>query len=130
MALNPFAGLVRDMQLRAVGLPAEAARKCSASGMTSTGRSRSGGITTGDHASDVIEVLLEFLLADHLVRLAFVAATTRTLTGIDCGAADAGDDLLLQNAEQLGLSAGGHVADLVEEQRTALSQFELAMCVA
>ena len=47
--------------------------------------------------------------------------------------ADPIDHFLLEHAEQFRLSAGAHVADLIEKQRATIGQFELAgaglMCV-
>ena len=45
---------------------------------------------------------------------------TRTSTGIGLAAAHGRHLALLQHAQQLGLHAAGHVADLVEEQRAAV----------
>ena len=44
-------------------------------------------------------------------------------------AADRLDDLLLQHAQHLGLRLQAHVADLVEEDRAAVGQLELAAAV-
>ena len=49
---------------------------------------------------------------------------TSTLTG--CDAADAVDLALLDGAQQLGLQADVHLADLVEQQRAAVGLLELA----
>ncbi len=50
----------------------------------------------------------------------------RTSTGIALAAADALDHALLQEAQQLGLQRQRHVADLVEKQRAAVGELELA----
>ena len=55
-----------------------------------------------------------------------MAATTRTSTR-DLGlAADAAELALLEDAEELGLDAGRHLADLVEEERAAVGELEAA----
>ena len=55
-----------------------------------------------------------------------MAAMTRTSTLIGARAADALELALLEHAEQLGLGFGGHLADLVEEERAAVGQLEPA----
>ena len=54
---------------------------------------------------------------------------TRTSTLTLAGAADRLDDLLLERAQHLGLRLEAHVADLVEEQRAAVGQLELAAAI-
>ena len=55
-----------------------------------------------------------------------VAAMTRTSTLQVGRAADAPEGLLLEEAEQLGLERGRHLADLVEEDRAAVGLLEEA----
>ena len=51
----------------------------------------------------------------------------RTSHSLDDVAADALVDALLQDAQQFHLHRQAHVADLVEEQRAALGDFEAAL---
>ncbi len=53
-----------------------------------------------------------------------MAATTRTSTRAGAGLADPLEGALLQDAEQLALEVEGDLADLVEEQRAAIGEFE------
>ena len=55
-----------------------------------------------------------------------MAAITRTSTFTLVGAADRLDHLFLERAQHLGLRLQAHVADLVEEERPAVGQLELA----
>ena len=56
-----------------------------------------------------------------------MAATSRTLTRMRLGAAEALDLALLERAQQLHLGRHVDVADLVEEERAALGQLEAAL---
>ena len=59
-------------------------------------------------------------------RSRFVAATTRTSTGIGSLPPTRLDHAFLQHAEQVNLRLGWQLADLVEEDGTAVRQFEAA----
>ena len=73
-----------------------------------------------------VQVLAESLGADQLGQL-LVRGGQHADVGVDRrAAADADDRLFLEHAEQLGLAGEAHVADLVEEQRAAGGQLELA----
>ncbi len=63
-------------------------------------------------------------------RLRLVAATTRTSTCMRLGAADPLDLALLEHAQQLGLQARAHLADLVEEDGAAVGRLEAADLLA
>ena len=68
------------------------------------------------------ELALDDLLLEALMRRAHDAHVDRNLLA----AADALDDALLQEAQQLRLQRDRQVADLVEEQRAAVGGFDLA----
>ena len=55
-----------------------------------------------------------------------MAAISRTSTRERARAAEALELVLLQHAQELGLRARAHVADLVEEQRAAVGLLEAA----
>ena len=59
-------------------------------------------------------------------RSLFVAARTRASTVMRVGAADRLHRLFLEDAQHLGLRLEAHVADLVEEDRPAVGDLELA----
>ncbi len=93
-------------------------RKCWASRLASPVRSASAGI---------IEILAETPLGDHRVDI-LVRRTDDP--GVDrdwLAPPDPLDHALLQEAQQLHLKGQGNVADLVEEQGTALGLFDLAL---
>src|SRR5690606_13305249 len=79
-----------------------------------------------DLADPIVEVLAEaalrHLVGQVLVRRADDADVDRDLRS----AADPLDDTLLEEAEQLRLQRERHVADLVEEQRAAVGDLDLA----
>ncbi len=55
-----------------------------------------------------------------------MAARIRTSVWIGLAAAEPLETLLLQQPQDLGLGAGGHVADFVQEERAAVALLELA----
>ena len=92
----------------------------------SSARSRSGGIVIGNTDSRKYRSSRYWRAATAAFRLRFVAATTRTSTCSGVGAADALEALLFERAQDLGLQRQRQIADLVEEQRAAVRQLELA----
>ena len=92
----------------------------------SPGRSRSGGIVIGNTDSRKYRSSRNCRAATAAFRLRLVAATTRTSTCSERRAADALEPLLFERAQNLGLQRQRQVADLVEEQRAAVRQLELA----
>ena len=79
-----------------------------------------------DDVDPVVEVLAERPFLDRLLEVD-VGRRDQPEVGLDrLGAADALDLPLLDRAQQLGLQVEPQVADLVEEQRAAGGQLELA----
>ena len=79
-----------------------------------------------DDVQPVEEVLAEAARRDRSGRFWLEAASTRTSTRSGLLAADPLEGLLLQRAQHLGLGLEAHVADLVEEERAAVGELELA----
>ena len=79
------------------------------------------------HVQAEIEVLAEPLRPDHLGQI-LIRGGQQPGVGVDRRrSAHAHQHLLLQHAEQLRLAAEAQVADLVEKQRAAGGQLELAL---
>ena len=92
----------------------------------SSRRSRSGGSSDGHHLQAVVEVLPE---ASALQRAFEVAVGRGDDAHVDrdrLAAAQPLDAAFLQQPQDLGLDAEGHVADLVEEDRSAVRLLDLA----
>ena len=93
----------------------------------SSRRSRSGRHVEGDDVEAEVEVLAEAALADLLLEV-LVGGGDDPHVHLDRARAAHGlDVLLLQRAQDLGLGLEAHVADLVEEERAAVGQLELAL---
>ena len=83
-----------------------------------------------DHAQAEVEVLAEPAFLHRLVEVD-VGGGDQAEVGLDrAGAADALDLALLNRAQQLGLQVEPQVADLVEEERAAGGELELADLLA
>ena len=83
-----------------------------------------------EHVQAVEQVLAEAFLADHAAQIA-VGGRDHAHVGLEHTlVADAPEARLLEHAQQAGLELERHVADLVQEQRAALGQFEGAAAVA
>ena len=92
----------------------------------SLGRSRSGGISDRKHRQPEVEVLAELARRDRGLQ---VAVRRRDDAHVDVQrhrAADALEPLLLERAQDLRLQRQRQLADLVEEQRAAVRELELA----
>ena len=79
-----------------------------------------------DLGEAIIEVLAEAAVGDHRLEVLVRRADDARVDGDRLAAADALDHPLLQEAQQLDLQRQRNVADLVEEQRAALGQLDLA----
>ena len=100
--------------------------KCRASIGMSPGRSRSGGIVIGN--TDSRKYRSSRILARGDGRLQ-IPVGRRDDADVDlqrARAADALERFLLERAKDLGLQRQRQIADLVEEQRAAMRQLELA----
>ena len=84
----------------------------------------------GEDAQPVIQVRPELPLLRPCLQVA-VGRGDQPHVGLDClVASDPLERLLLQQAQDLGLQARRHVADLVEEERAAVALLELADAAA
>ena len=92
----------------------------------SCSRSRSAGHADRHHAQPVVEVLPELALGDQLVEDGGWWPRRRARHADRLLAADALQLAVLQDAQQLGLRRFVQVADLVEKDRAAVGQLELA----
>ena len=93
----------------------------------SSPRSRSGGKFERHDVQAEIQILAELLRPDHLGQI-LIRGGDHAGVGVNRRrAADADHHLFLQHAQQLGLAAEAQVADLVEKQRAAGGQLELAL---
>ena len=89
-------------------------------------RSRSGGHADGHHVEAVVEILAEGARPDGLAQVG-VGGRDHAHVHLDgAGAAEPLDLALLERAQQLGLEVDAQAADLVEEERAAVGQLELA----
>ena len=89
-------------------------------------RSRSGGSRIGNDVDAVVEILAERPVLHGLLEVD-VGGRNQAERGLDRPlAADALDLAFLDRAQQLGLQVEPEVADLVEEQRAAVGELELA----
>ena len=120
-------GLVGDRRAGLSGLPRNTCSENAwASGRISSRRSRSGGMVIGKNIQSVEQVFPEQLRSDGFFD---VLVRCRDHPHIDLdrlAAADALDHLFLQHAQQFCLERQVHVADLVEENRALVRQFEFA----
>ena len=92
----------------------------------SSRRSRNGGTREGDHVEPVVEVLAEAARRDLLLEI-LVRRGDHAHVDLDrLGSADALEAVLLEDAQDLRLRHQAHVGDLVEEDRAAVGQLELA----
>ena len=89
-----------------------------------------GGDRDFDHGEAVVEVLAKELVGDRLAQVAVRRGDDADVDLACLEGADALDLLVLQGAQELGLSGDGHVADLVEEERAFAGGFEEAGLVA
>ena len=80
----------------------------------------------GDALEAVVEVFAEVAALDHRLEIAMGRADHAHVGADGLGSADALERLLLEHAEQGDLRARGDVADLVEEERSALGHLEAA----
>ena len=79
------------------------------------------------HFADAeVQILAELLLGDQLLQVLVGRAHDAHVDRNLLPAADALDHAVLQEAQQLGLQRQRHVADLVEEQRAAVGDLDLA----
>ncbi len=92
----------------------------------SSSASRSGGTRQGHDVEPVEEVLAERALAHRLPEVHVGRGDDPDVHGDGAGAAEALDLALLQRAQELGLEVDAQAAHLVEEQRAAVGQLELA----
>ena len=79
-----------------------------------------------DHVEPVVEVLLEPAVADHLFQIAVGRGDDPHVHALRALGAERLELALLQHAQQLRLHRGAHGPDLVEEDRAAVGQRELA----
>ena len=77
-----------------------------------------------------IQVLAEFVLADHCPQVAIGGTKHADVDAIGLGVADAADFARFQESQQLDLNVLVEFADLVEEQRAAVGDFEQALVIA
>ena len=82
------------------------------------------------HVQPPVEVGAEAAVGDHRAEVAAGRGDDANVDALHRVAADRFDLLLLQHAQQLGLQGERHVADLVEEQRAAVGEPELAVAAA
>ena len=78
------------------------------------------------HLEAVVEVLAEAPLGDLLLEVAVGGRDQAEVDLDQLAAADAHDLPLLEHAQELDLQLGVELADLVEEERAAVRQLELA----
>ncbi|OPZ05947.1 MAG: hypothetical protein BWZ08_02381 [candidate division BRC1 bacterium ADurb.BinA292] len=81
----------------------------------------------GEDIEPVVEILPEFGGFDHLFEVAVGRGDDADIDRDRAAAADALDFALLEDAEEFDLRGGGEVADLVEEDRAAVGQFEATL---
>ena len=93
----------------------------------SSRRSRSGGMCDGDHVQPVVQVLLELAARDHLPEIAVGRGDHAHVDLLAALGAERLELPLLQHAQQLRLQGRRHRADLVEEDRPAVGERELAL---
>src|SRR5262249_42371231 len=80
------------------------------------------------HLADPIEQIFAKLISpDLLAQIAIGGANDARIDGNLLAPTDSLDDALLKEPQELHLQRQRHVADLVKEQRSALSQFDLAL---
>ena len=79
-----------------------------------------------DHVKAIIEVFAEASGGDLLGQVARGGGDDADVDLDDAGAADAGEALVGEDAQDAGLRRDRHVGDLVEEQRAAMRLFEEA----
>ena len=90
----------------------------------SSARSRSGGHAQRDDVEAVEEVLAERARRDHRLEVAVGRADDADVDLARALAADRAHLAVLQDAQELGLHAERHLADLVEEERAAVGHVE------
>ena len=85
------------------------------------------GQADGQHVEAVVQVGTEGARGHHRGQLAAGGRDDAHVDALHVVAAERLHLLLLQHAQQLGLQGARHVADLVEEQRAAVGELELAV---
>ena len=101
--------------------------KCSTSAGMSSRRSRSGGNLDRDDVEAVEQIFLELAVGDHLPQIAVGGGDDAHVDLLGPLGAERLELALLQHAQQLRLQRRAHRADLVEEDRAAVGQRELAL---
>src|SRR5208282_3673052 len=79
----------------------------------------------GHLVQTIIEIVAELPLGDHPLEIAVRRADDAHIDLQRLAAAEPLDDLVLEEAQQLGLHAHRNVADLVEEHRSAVGALDL-----
>ena len=127
--------VVAHQQLQRVGRQAvdaaSSARRRSGAGRTSPARDVVLALAQRRHVDRddveaVVEVLAELPVGDHLRQVAVGRRDDADVGAQRAGAAEALELVLLQDAQDLRLRVGAHVADFVEEQRAAVGLLEAA----
>ena len=101
-------------------------RKCSTSSGDVVAPLAEGGHAQGHDVEAVVQVLAELALGDQLVDVPVGRGHEPDVERDQLLAAEPAHLALLEHAEQVDLGLGGHLADLVEEQRAALRHLEPA----
>src|SRR4051794_19887677 len=81
------------------------------------------------HVQAVVEVLLKTSIAHHLAEVPVRCRNHAHVDSLRPLRAERFELTLLQNAQQLGLKRRAHRADLIEEDRAAVRERELALLV-
>ena len=79
-----------------------------------------------DDVEAVVEIFTELALGDQLVDVAMGRGHEPHVEGDELAPAQAANLVLLEDAEQIDLGLGGHLADFVEEERAPLGHLEPA----
>lgn len=78
----------------------------------------------GNHVEAVKEIFTESTLLHPLAQVAVGGCDDARIDGDVAGPAEPAERVLLEKTQQLGLQVKGHLADLVEKDRSVLRQFE------
>ena len=124
MALEELDGVGRDALRRLGALVSDAAEEVLGDLREIADAGAEGRHLEGDPAEAIVEVLAELAALDHRLEVAVRRADHADVRPDGLGAADALERLLLEDPEQGHLGARRDVADLVEEERSALGQLE------
>src|SRR5205823_4966753 len=84
----------------------------------------------GDDVESVVQVLTKAALFDRLLQVPVRRSDDAHVNSYGARAADALELALLKDAQQLRLHRRRHLADLVEEERAAVGDFELALLLS